>query len=365
MADVFVSYASADRERARALSQVLTARGWTVWWDRTIPPGRVFDEVIQEEMSAAKCVVVLWSPVSVKSNWVKTEAAEAGGRGILVPALLENVAPPMEFKRIQAANLVGWDGERDHPELATLCAAVDRLVSGPAPAVVVAHRGAPARPGRGRAAVLAGALVALAALIGVGTWLLRRSAVTEPARMAAASNPAPATGTPASTVTAEPPTTAAPAVAAPPATLSAAAHRTNLLSPGNGGQVVAAAAADWAHLIDGDEDQGVWVGGGEGVFAFKDERPARFDTFAVLIPDTNDLNLKTFELLAGDDSPTGPFTSIGKFDTQNMRLFKSPYQEFRFQPVTAKYLKVRSLANQRGDNGAVRAYEFQLFGDLQ
>ena len=142
-------------------------------------------------------------------------------------------------------------------------------------------------------------------------------------------------------------------------------RRTNLLSPDNGGQIVAAARADWARLIDGDEDQGVWVDGGEGVFAFKDERPARFGTFAVLVPDTNDVNLKSFELFAGNDSPTGPFTSIGKFDTQNLRLFKSPYQEFRFQPVTAKYLKVRSLASHRGDNGAVRAYEFQLFGDLQ
>ena len=59
------------------------------------------------------------------------------------------------------------------------------------------------------------------------------------------------------------------------------------------------------------------------------------------------------------------YASIGKFDTQNLRLFKSPYQEFRFPPVTAKYLKVRSLANHRGDDGAVRAYELQLFGELQ
>src|SRR5262245_50697420 len=114
VADVFVSYASVDRERARALSEVLADRGLSVWWDRTIAPGRVFDEVIQEELNAAKCVVVLWSPASVKSNWVKTEAAEAAARGILVPVSVQDVALPIEFKRIQAANLTDWHGERDH-----------------------------------------------------------------------------------------------------------------------------------------------------------------------------------------------------------------------------------------------------------
>jgi len=361
-----VSYASADRERARALSEVLAARGWTVWWDRTIPPGRVFDEVIQEEINAAKCVVVLWSPASVKSNWVKTEAAEAAARGILVPVLLQDAALPMEFKRIQAANLAGWDGEQDHPALATLFAAVGRLMAGPE-ARGIASNLPPPPPGRGRAFLLAGVLVGVAALIGAGTWWLRRSASMEPAPMAAASNAAPtvatAAGTPTPTTAAGPSAPAPPAGAAP-ASAPVAARRMNLLSPDNGGQIIAAARADWAHLIDGNEDQGVWVDGGEGVFAFKDERPARFDTFAVLVPDTSDVNLKSFELFAAD-SPTGPFTSIGKFDTQNLRLFKSPYQEFRFQPVTAKYLKLRSLASHRGDNGAVRAYEFQLFGDLQ
>ena len=365
MADVFVSYASADRERARALSEVLAARGWTVWWDRTIPPGRVFDEVIQEELNAAKCVVVLWSPASVKSNWVKTEAAEAAGRAVLVPALVEAVAPPIEFKRIQAANLTGWDGDTGHPELATLLASVERLVRGPAPAAGVAPvpRLPPPRRTGGRAGLLAGGAVALAALAGAGAWVLRRPPAPESVRPVAASDAAPPV-----TIAAGPAPTAPP-VAPPPANPPAAAQpsprRTNLLSPDTGGQVVAAAKADWARLIDGDEEQGVWVDDGEGVFAFKDERPARFDAFAVLIPDTSGVNLKTFELLAGTESATGPFTAIGKFDTQNLRLFKSPYQEFRFPPVTATFLKVRSLGNHRGDTGAVRAFEFQLFGDLQ
>src|ERR1700693_3159934 len=130
MAEIFVSYASSDREHARQIAELLAARGYTVWWDRTIPPGRVFDEVIQDALNAARCVVVLWSKASVASNWVKAEAGEAAARGILVPALIGDVALPIEFKRIQSANLVGWDGKPGDAELNNLLASVDRLVKG-------------------------------------------------------------------------------------------------------------------------------------------------------------------------------------------------------------------------------------------
>lgn len=115
MADIFLSYASPDRETARVLAERLVEAGYGVWWDRTIPPGRQFDEVIQEALHAAKCVIVLWSSQSVRSNWVKTEAAEALALERLVPALIDSVSPPMEFKRIQAANLSGWTGETTDP----------------------------------------------------------------------------------------------------------------------------------------------------------------------------------------------------------------------------------------------------------
>lgn len=130
MTHVFISYASADRAKAELLANILTSKGVSVWWDRTIPPGRIFDEVIQEALNAAGCVIVVWSHASIASNWVKTEAAEAAARGILLPAVIENVALPIEFKRIQAANLIGWNGERDHPGLDALLGAAARLMQG-------------------------------------------------------------------------------------------------------------------------------------------------------------------------------------------------------------------------------------------
>jgi hypothetical protein len=117
MADIFLSYASEDIALARALARVLGARGWDVWWDHKIPPGMTYVEVIEHELEAARCVIVIWSVHSVASEWVKREAAEGGDRRILVPVRLDDSKLPFEFRRLQAADLRGWQGEPDRPEL--------------------------------------------------------------------------------------------------------------------------------------------------------------------------------------------------------------------------------------------------------
>src|SRR3712207_4767599 len=98
MSDVFISYAREDLETAKALARVFARQDWSVWWDRSIPKGKVFDEVIEQEVSTAKVVVVLWSQHSVQSSWVRAEAEEGAGRGVLIPALLEDVKPPLRFR---------------------------------------------------------------------------------------------------------------------------------------------------------------------------------------------------------------------------------------------------------------------------
>jgi hypothetical protein len=138
----------------------------------------------------------------------------------------------------------------------------------------------------------------------------------------------------------------------------------NLLDPKKGGQVIAATNDKWLKTIDGKENYYVGFDWDEwAIYAFKDERPATFDTFAVLIPAKGN-NLKEFELLAGNDSPTGNFDSIGSFTTTNGKLFKHPYQEFTFPPVTAKYLKVQLKSGWEDYQGA-RVFQFRLFGRLK
>jgi formylglycine-generating enzyme required for sulfatase activity len=132
MSDIFISYASEDRPRARTIAQALETEGWSVWWDRNIPAGKRFAQVIQEEIGKARCVVVLWSGISVTKDWVIEEASEGKKRQILVPVLVERVDLPWGFRLVQAADLSDWRGEPAHAMFRQLCQDISGLL-GPAP----------------------------------------------------------------------------------------------------------------------------------------------------------------------------------------------------------------------------------------
>lgn len=124
MSDIFISYAREDRDKARTLAELFQHQDWSVWWDRSIPPGRSFDEVIEEALGAAKCVVVLWSKNSASSDWVKGEAAEGLRRKVLVPVRIDSANVPLEFRRLQTVDLSDWKGDAGHPELGGFLEAV-------------------------------------------------------------------------------------------------------------------------------------------------------------------------------------------------------------------------------------------------
>ena len=108
MTDVFVSYATEDRARVRPLIQLLEAQGWTVWWDQEIHPGAQFDSIIQNALIDSRCVVVVWSDNSVKSEWVMDEATAGKARGVLVPVSFDAVQIPLPFIRTQSADFTHW-----------------------------------------------------------------------------------------------------------------------------------------------------------------------------------------------------------------------------------------------------------------
>src|SRR5262245_61063827 len=100
MNDIFLSYDRNARTRAQKFAEALESLGWSVWWDREILLGKSFDQVIEEELNAARCVIVLWSKDSIRSRWVKSEASAAIEREKLVPVFIDRVASPLEFRLI-------------------------------------------------------------------------------------------------------------------------------------------------------------------------------------------------------------------------------------------------------------------------
>ena len=115
MADVFVSYARTDKARVAPLIAAMEAKGWSVWWDPEISPGQEFDDQIEAEINAAKAVLVVWTPISVTSRWVRGEAREAAERGILVPVRFEQARLPMDVRAIHTTDLDGWREDPSHP----------------------------------------------------------------------------------------------------------------------------------------------------------------------------------------------------------------------------------------------------------
>lgn len=85
MADIFVSYSRQDKALVAPLVAALEAEGWSVWWDPEITPGEEFDSLISRELERARALVVVWTPGSVDSRWVRGEARDAADRGVLVP----------------------------------------------------------------------------------------------------------------------------------------------------------------------------------------------------------------------------------------------------------------------------------------
>lgn len=199
MADIFISYSSSNRDAARVLSQALAASGYSVWWDREIVTGEAFDQVIERELTAARCVVVLWSAQSIGSEWVKNEAAAAAERGVLLPAALDATRPPLEFRRRQTADLQGFAGDTVHPGYVALRRGVDRLLGQAAEAPPARADGTgtagTARAARGRrAGLVVGGVAITVILVAVVGWRQPPPASAPPVAGAAAgpSMPSPA-----------------------------------------------------------------------------------------------------------------------------------------------------------------------------
>lgn len=126
--DIFISYCSEDRNVARRFAQRFVDEGFTVWWDAALHSGETFDEVIESALKAAKAVVVLWSPRSVGSRWVRAEATLADRRNKLAPVTIEPCDRPIIFELTHTADLTRWKGDASDPAWRSFVKDLHRLV---------------------------------------------------------------------------------------------------------------------------------------------------------------------------------------------------------------------------------------------
>lgn len=119
MPDVFISYAREDRVVAQRLAEVLELDGWDVFWDRRIEAGAEWNAELQQALTDARCVLVVWSVAAKRSFWVRGEAADAYEHDKYVPVRIDEEDPPRLFGGVQALSLRDWveSGEAEELDL--------------------------------------------------------------------------------------------------------------------------------------------------------------------------------------------------------------------------------------------------------
>ena len=169
MGQIFLSYAREDRGAAQTLARVVESAGHDVWWDRHIESGEEFADQIEAALDKAEVVLVAWSKESVKSRWVRDEAAAGGDSGRLVPVSIDGSLPPMGFRQFHTMDLAGWKGSKRDGRTSELLQSIDRRLNGKSgartPQPKLSSTTSVAKP---RRALLA---VVTVAVLGVGTLL--------------------------------------------------------------------------------------------------------------------------------------------------------------------------------------------------
>ena len=106
MNDIFISYSRKDKEFVTRLATDLEREGWVVYYDKKLNPGQNFEDELPKQAASAKYLLVVLSPNSLLSDWVKDEVKDAlerekVGLTTVVPLLIKN----SDLRRITA--LVG------------------------------------------------------------------------------------------------------------------------------------------------------------------------------------------------------------------------------------------------------------------
>lgn len=128
LSDIFISYARSTAAQAQQVAEALRAHGYSVWIDDDLPAHRTYSRVIEEQMTAAKAAVVIWSADAVQSEWVLSEANRAREDRKLVQVTTDKARLPMPFDTIQCADLRDWSGDLKAPGWRKVVASLSELM---------------------------------------------------------------------------------------------------------------------------------------------------------------------------------------------------------------------------------------------
>ena len=123
MADIFIAYASEDKERIKPIAEELKKIGWSVFWDHTIPTGETWQSYIKKAIDDSRCMLLVWSFTAVnleKHFWLSEEAVAGRAKNILLPLKIDLVEPPFGYTTLQTVNLSNWKKNSSDPEFQKL-----------------------------------------------------------------------------------------------------------------------------------------------------------------------------------------------------------------------------------------------------
>ncbi|MCW2275297.1 TIR domain-containing protein [Rhodoblastus acidophilus] len=133
MGYIVICFSEEDRTLMADLQRVLETRQIPVWTYLNNEIGIRISPEIAGKIRAATAVIVLWTPTSVNSNWVQSEAQYALDNHVaLLPVCSVNpkdlkIEPP--FNTLVATNLSNWNGEDNDPCIAPLYDIIGSLFS--------------------------------------------------------------------------------------------------------------------------------------------------------------------------------------------------------------------------------------------
>ena len=116
MQQIFISYSRKDMSFVRKLAGDLEKAGYDVWWDLTdLRGGDDWVRVIPAAIESSQHFIIVLSPNSVESEWVRKEYTQALSlRRKIIPIMLEATGVPFALNTINYINFTSGDNYIDN-----------------------------------------------------------------------------------------------------------------------------------------------------------------------------------------------------------------------------------------------------------